>query len=153
MHRSTFWRFRRLVQVNMYLHLGLSEKHLIHIHRKHLKMVRLVHVNTLISSCNPTYRYSCNCSFTDISRHYSTPDFLFAWTRLYFCNRYIFHAQKLYRKWANAFWSSQIASCQYISSDNRFSILSSVVRSFLFPQTCCKALVLQVAQDLLEHWR
>lgn len=42
MHRNTFWRSKRMGQVNIYLPLGRSVKLLIHIRRKLLKTVRVL---------------------------------------------------------------------------------------------------------------
>lgn len=42
MHRSIFWRFKRMGQANIYLPLGQKGKLLTHILKKLLKMVRIV---------------------------------------------------------------------------------------------------------------
>jgi hypothetical protein len=41
MHKSTFWRFRRVEQVNMYLHLVQREKQLIPTRKRLLKVVSM----------------------------------------------------------------------------------------------------------------
>lgn len=51
MHRSTFWRFKRVGQVNMFLHHGQREKQLIPTHKRHLKMVRIISLFCLY--CRP----------------------------------------------------------------------------------------------------
>lgn len=91
MHRSTFWRFKRMGQVNIYLRLGRKGKLLTLTLRKPQKLVRMVHF--MYYSCCKVYTFITHICFFFNQRWHSHKCLVHVSLRLLYLNLGLFKGQ------------------------------------------------------------